>query len=310
MVFGSGMGGLEVFQDNAVTCNTKSPRRVSPFFIPMAIANMAAGTMAMRLGWMGPNHTTVSACASSNHAIMAAADQIRLGRCDVILAGGAEEAVCPVALAGFTAMKALSTRNDEPQRASRPFDLHRDGFVVGEGAGTLVLESYRHARARGAKILAQLAGYAATSDAYHMTAPREDGEGVALCIRSALQDAGIGPADIGYVNTHGTSTPLGDVAECRAIYRAFDGKTTHLKINSTKSMIGHALGAASAIEAVVTVKSLQEQRLHRTLNLEQQDPQIELDCCAEGPVEHAFAYAASNSFGFGGHNTTLIFRRP
>lgn len=310
LIFGSGVSGIEIFQDSSVACMTKGPRRVSPFFVPMAISNMAAGMIGMRLGWMGPNFATVSACASSNHAIMTAADQIRLGRCDVMVAGGTEEAVCPIGVAGFTAMKALSTRNDEPHRASRPFDSNRDGFVIGEGSGAVVLESHHHARARGAKILAHLSGYAATCDAYHMTAPREDGEGVARCIRAALKDAGISSSDIGYINTHGTSTPLGDVAECDAITKAFEGKTDHLKINSTKSMIGHALGAASAIEIIVTIKSLLEQKLHQTLNLEDQDPKIEFDCCAGAPVEHAFEYALTNSFGFGGHNSTLVLQRP
>jgi 3-oxoacyl-[acyl-carrier-protein] synthase II len=309
LIFGSGMGGLEIFQDSSVACMTKGPRRVSPFFVPMAISNMATGLIGMRLGWMGPNFTTVSACASANHAIMTAADQIRMGRCDVMIAGGAEEAVCPISLAGFAAMKALSTRNDEPHRASRPFDINRDGFVVGEGSGAVVLESHQHAKARGAKILAYLSGYAATCDAYHMTAPREGGEGVARCITTALKDAGISPSEIGYINTHGTSTPLGDVAECIAITKAFGGKTAHLKINSTKSMIGHALGAASALEIIVTIKSLMEQKLHQTLNLEDQDPKIELDCCAGSPVEHAFEFALTNSFGFGGHNSTLVLQR-
>jgi len=309
LISASGMGGLEIFQDSSVICMTKGPRRVSPFFVPMAISNMAAGLIGIRLGWMGTNFSTVSACASANHAIMTAADQIRLGRCDVMIAGGAEEAVCPIGLAGFASMKALSTRNEEPHRASRPFDINRDGFVVGEGAGAVVLESYRHAKARGAKILAYLAGYGATCDAYHMTAPREDGEGVARCINMALQDAGISSSDVGYINTHGTSTPLGDIAECGAITKAFGGKTGQLKINSTKSMIGHALGAASAIEIIVTIKSLMEQKLHQTLNLEDQDPAITLDCCLGAPVEHAFDYALSNSFGFGGHNSTLVLKK-
>ena len=270
---------------------------------------MVAGEVAIRLGWMGPNFTTVSACASSNHAIMTAADQIRLGRCDAMIAGGTEEAVCPIGMAGFIALKALSTRNDEPQRASRPFDVNRDGFVVGEGAGAVVLESYRHARARGAKILAYLSGYAATCDAYHITAPREDGEGVARCLRTALKDAGISPAEVGYINAHGTSSLLGDITECGAISKVFRKRTAHLKINSTKSMIGHALGAASAIEIIVTIKSLMEQQLHPTLNLENLDPRIELDCCAGTSVDHNFEYALSNAFGFGGHNSTLVVKK-
>ncbi len=306
VILGSGMGGMEIYQDSSVACMTKGPRRISPFFVPMAITNMAAGEVGIRLGWMGPNWSTASACATSNHAVMTAADQIRLGRADVMIAGGSEEAVCPIGVGGFASMKALSTRNDNPSAASRPFDTNRDGFVIGEGAGAVVLESLSHAKARGATILAKLSGYGATCDAYHMSAPREDGAGVAMCLGNALKDAGITTADVGYVNTHGTSTPLGDVAECGAIQKAFEGNTAQLKINSTKSMIGHALGAASAIELVVTVKSVMEQKLHQTLNVENQDPAITLDCCKDGPVDHKINYAICNSFGFGGHNSSVV----
>jgi len=309
VVVGSGMGGMEVFYDSAVALHTKGPRRVSPFFVPQAIANMVAGEIGIRLGWMGPNWSPVSACATSNHAFITAADQIRLGRADIMVAGGAEEAVCPIGLGGFAIMKALSTRNDAPEKASRPFDKDRDGFVLGEGSGILVLESLSHAKKRGAKILARLAGIGVSCDAYHMSAPREDGEGVAQAIAMAMREAGITTDQVGYVNTHGTSTPRGDVAECAAIYKAFGGKVDHLKINSTKSMTGHMLGAASGMEAIVTILSLMNQKIHGTLNVDNQDPEIKLDVCANGNVNHKFEYAMSNSFGFGGHNSTVVFSR-
>ena len=303
----SGIGGMDTYYETSVALGTRGPRRVSPFFIPMAIVNMVPGEVAIRMGWMGPNWAPVSACASSNHSIISAADQIRLGRADIMLAGGAEEAVCPVGLGGFSAMKALSTRNDSPETASRPFDVDRDGFVVGEGAGVLVLESLSHAKKRGAKILARIAGSGVSADAYHISAPREDGAGVALAINMAIRDAQIDIAQIGYVNTHGTSTPRGDIAECTAVYKAFGGKTDHVKINSTKSMVGHMLGAASAVEAIVTIKSLVEQKIHMTANVFHKDPEIHFDVCDKGSVNQSMEYAMSNSFGFGGHNSVVIF---
>ena len=303
----SGIGGMDTYYETSVALGTRGPRRVSPFFIPMAIVNMVPGEVAIRMGWMGPNWAPVSACASSNHSIISAADQIRLGRADIMLAGGAEEAVCPVGLGGFAAMKALSTRNDSPETASRPFDVDRDGFVVGEGAGVLVLESLSHAKKRGAKILARIAGSGVSADAYHISAPREDGAGVALAINMAIRDAQIDIAQIGYVNTHGTSTPRGDIAECTAVYKAFGGKTDYVKINSTKSMVGHMLGAASAVEAIVTIKSLVEQKIHMTANVFHKDPEIHFDVCDKGSVNQSMEYAMSNSFGFGGHNSVVIF---
>jgi len=303
----SGIGGMDTYYETSVALGTRGPRRVSPFFIPMAIVNMVPGEVAIRMGWMGPNWAPVSACASSNHSIISAADQIRLGRADIMLAGGAEEAVCPVGLGGFAAMKALSTRNDSPETASRPFDVDRDGFVVGEGAGVLVLESLSHAKKRGAKILARVAGSGVSADAYHISAPREDGAGVALAINMAIKDAQIDIAQIGYVNTHGTSTSRGDIAECAAVYKAFGGKTDHVKINSTKSMVGHMLGAASAVEAIVTIKSLMEQKIHMTANVFNKDPEIHFDVCDKGSVNQSMEYAMSNSFGFGGHNSVVIF---
>jgi len=276
----------------------------------MAIANMAAGEVGIRLGWMGPNWSPVSACATSNHSFITACDQIRMGRADIMLAGGCEEAVCGIGVAGFASMKALSTRNDNPQAASRPFDKDRDGFVISEGAGILLLESLSHAKKRGATILARLAGYGMSCDGYHMSAPREDGQGVANSMNMAVRDARIDISQVGYVNTHGTSTPLGDVAEAAAIMKAFGGKVGNLKVNSTKSMTGHPLGAASGIEAIATIMSLRDQKVHKTLNLDNVDPRIDpaMDLCKE-TASHQIEYAMSNSFGFGGHNSSVIFAR-
>lgn len=310
VILASGMGGMDVYYDTSATLSNKGPRRVSPFFIPMAITNMAAGEVSIRFGFMGPNFTTTSACASSNHALIAAADQIRLGRADVMLAGGSEESVSYVSLSGFANMHALSRRNDAPQEASRPFDKARDGFVIGEGAAIMVLESRSHAEKRGAKILATIKGVGMSADAYHISAPRNDGEGVKLAIEAALKDAQLTPADIGYVNTHGTSTPLGDIAECNAIYQVFGGNVSHLKVNSSKGMIGHMLGAASAIEGIISIKSLEAQKVHGSVNITEKDPEILLDVCENGSVGHKFDYAMSNSFGFGGHNSVVIFGRP
>lgn len=310
VILASGMGGMDVYYDTSATLSNKGPRRVSPFFIPMAITNMAAGEVSIRFGFMGPNFTTTSACASSNHALIAAADQIRLGRADVMLAGGSEESVSYVSLSGFANMHALSRRNDAPQEASRPFDKARDGFVIGEGAAIMVLESRSHAEKRGAKILATIKGVGMSADAYHISAPRNDGEGVKLAIEAALKDAQLTSADIGYVNTHGTSTPLGDIAECNAIYQVFGGNVSHLKVNSSKGMIGHMLGAASAIEGIISIKSLEAQKVHGSVNITEKDPEILLDVCENGSVDHKFDYAMSNSFGFGGHNSVVIFGRP
>ena len=309
VILASGMGGMDVYYDTSVTLATRGPSRVSPFFIPMVISNMGSGEVSIRLGWMGPSFTPVSACASSNHSIISAVDQIRLGRADVMIAGGTEEAVCPIGIAGFAAMRAISTRNDDPERASRPFDKDRDGFVLGEGAGVLILESLSHAKKRGAKILARIAGVGMSADAHHISAPREDGLGVKLAIEMALNDARITSKDVGYVNTRGTSTPLGDVAECAAIYRAFDGHVDHLKVNSTKSMTGHMLGAASAVEGIVTVQSILNQKVHATKNVFEKDSRILLDVCDKGASNHNIKYAMSNSFGFGGHNSVVVFAK-
>lgn len=309
VAIGSSIGGMKHYYEASVTLSTRGPNRVSPFFIPMAIVNMASGEVCNRLGWMGPSYSVTSACATSNHSIASAVDQIRLGRADVMLAGGADETVNPLGLAGFTSMHAVSKRNDSPETASRPFDRDRDGFVIGEGAGVLVLESESHARARGAKVLARIAGVGLSADAHHISAPRSDGLGVKLAMESALRDAQIKPANVGYVNAHGTSTPLGDVAECRAIEAVFGSSASNFKINSTKSMVGHSLGAAGALEAIAVIYSLMEQKLHATINVFNKDPQIHLDVCENGPCNHRFDYALSNSFGFGGQNCVLVFGR-
>lgn len=309
VILASGMGGMEVYYNTSVTLANRGPSRVSPFFIPMVISNMGSGEVSIRLGWMGPSFTPVSACASSNHSIISAVDQIRLGRADVMIAGGTEEAVCPVGIAGFSSMRAISTRNDDPEKASRPFDKNRDGFVLGEGAGVLILESKSHAEKRGAKILARIAGVGMSADAHHISAPRDDGEGVKLSIQNALKDARISIDKVGYINTHGTSTPLGDVAECSAIYKAFEGKVDHLKVNATKSMTGHMLGAASAVEGIVTVQSILNQKIHATKNVFEKDERILLDVCENGASNHSFDYAMSNSFGFGGHNSVVVFAK-
>lgn len=312
VIFTSGIGGVTQYYETSNALSARGPSRVSPFFIPMTIVNMAAGEVANRTGWMGPCYSVVSACASSNHAIASAFDQIRLGRADIVVTGGADETVIPLTVAGFSAMRAVSRRNDSPDTASRPFDIDRDGFVIGEGCGALVLESLSHAKARGAKILARLVGCGMSADAHHISAPREDGKGVLLAMQSGLKEAGIFASDINYINTHGTSTPLGDVAECRAIEQLFgDVQKTgdRLKVNSSKSMIGHCLGAAGSLEAIVCVQSILDQKLHGTRNVFNLDSQIHLDVCANGACDHKIDYAMSNSFGFGGQNCVLVFGR-
>jgi len=309
VILGSGMGGMEVFTENAEALVTKGPKRVSPFFVPMSITNMGSGMVSIRLGWRGPNWAVTSACTTANHAIATAADQIRLGRADVMLAGGAEESVCPVSLAGFSNMKALSRRNDEPTKASRPFDKNRDGFVLGEGGGALVLESREHAEARGAKILAVLKGYGMSNDAYHMSAPLETGDAVAQAMRNALADAGLQPADVGVVNPHATSTPLGDAAECKALGLVFGDHLKNLKVTATKSMVGHLLGGTSATEAVALIMTLNSGKLHPTINVDEQDPDCPVDCVPNVAQTTTARIGISNSFGFGGHNSCVVFER-
>ncbi len=310
VIIGTGIGGLRDIEEQQKVLMEKGPRRVSPFFIPYGISNMASGLVAIRFGFKGPNYCVVSACATGNHAIGDAMRLIQKGDIDVAVAGGCESAITPLGIAGFAVMRALSTRNHEPQKASRPFDADRDGFVMGEGAGVLVLEEYEHAKARGAKIYAELVGYGATDDAYHITAPCADGEGAYMCMKLALEDAGIRPEDVDYINAHGTSTPLNDKSETLAIKRLFGEHAYRLKISSNKSMIGHLLGAAGAVEAVATVKTIEMGIIPPTINLENPDPECDLDYVPNKAIESPVRYALSNSFGFGGTNACLVFKKP
>ena len=306
VLLGSGIGGMETFEEQHRILIEKGPGRVSPFFIPMMIVDMAAGQVSIQYGLKGPNFATVSACASGAHAIGEALRLIRSGDADAIVTGGSEATITPMALAGFSSSRALSTRNDDPQRASRPFDQDRDGFVMGEGAAVLVLESEEHARRRGANLLCELAGYGASGDAYHMTAPCVDGEGAARAMRRALDDARLTPADVQYINAHGTSTPAGDPAEVQAVKSVFEDHARRLMMSSTKSMTGHLLGAAGGIEAVATALSLARGVVPPTINLETPDPTCDLDFVPNQARTLRAKAALSNSFGFGGHNVTLV----
>ncbi|MDO4699773.1 MAG: beta-ketoacyl-ACP synthase II [Moraxella sp.] len=307
VVMGSGIGGIQTIENSRDTLRQHGAKKVSPFIIPGAIVNMPAGLIAIRHGLKGANLATSTACTTSTHAIGLGARLIAYGDLDAVLVGGSERASTPLGMSGFASMHALSTRNDEPERASRPFDKDRDGFVLGDGAGALVLESLAHAKARGATILAEVAGFGMSDDASHITAPPDDGEGAKRAMQNALADAGLTPADIGYINAHGTSTPAGDVAESRAIQSLFgDG----ILVSATKSMTGHLLGAAGAVEAIITVLALQEQHLPPTINLDNPDERCTLDYIAHHArkVEN-INYAISNSFGFGGTNGSLVFGR-
>ncbi len=308
VIIGSGIGGMLTFEEQHSKLMKRGHRGVSPLFIPMMISDMAAGLVSIRYGFRGANYCTVSACASGGHAIGAAYDQIILGRADVMITGGAEAAVCDMALAGFANMKALSSRNDDPAKASRPFDVDRDGFVLGEGAGIVVLESEDHALARGATILGEVTGYGATGDAYHMTQPDTEGIGAIGSMTQAVRTSGLEPSDIGYINAHGTSTFFNDKVETGAIKKVFGEHAYNLKVSSTKSMVGHLLGAAGGVEAVITVLALNEGILPPTINLDNPDPECDLDYCAHEAVKQDVEYALSNSFGFGGHNVTLCFK--
>lgn len=309
ILIGSAMGGtsLQTSIDNME--KLLQGKKLSPFFVPYTLVNVPGGLLAIDLGFQGPNYAVVTACATGNYCISSAAGHIQRGECDLALAGGAEAAVTRAGIAGFVACKALSGRNDEPERASRPWDKGRDGFVMGEGAGVLCLESLDHAQARGATIYAEYMGGAYTCDAHHMTEPHPEGRGVARCIKMALEASGVAAADIGYMNTHGTSTPAGDMAEVGAIRKAFDGKTDGLVINSTKSMLGHCLGAAAGLEAVVTIQALRHQKVHPTINLEDPADGFDLKAPTEALELPDLKYAASNSFGFGGHNSCVIFKK-
>lgn len=305
IIIGSGMGGMNTFVENTRALLSEGPRRVSPFLIPYIITNMGGGILAQELGgWMGPNYSISTACATGNHSIIAAAEHIRRGDADVMLSGGSEAAIIPLGLAGFCSIKALSQRNEEPQRASRPWDRSRDGFVMGEGAGVLLLESLEHALKRGAPILAEYMGGGVNCDGYHITDPRPDGSGVVQCIKNALADAQISADAINYINAHGTSTPVGDMAEIKALKEIFNDPSS-IAINATKSMTGHCLGAAGGIEAVATVMAISTGNLHPTINLE--DPEADLTFYVPTTAAPWSINAAiSNSFGFGGHNSAII----
>jgi 3-oxoacyl-[acyl-carrier-protein] synthase II len=308
-LIGSGIGGiLSVLEWHRVILE-KGPSRVSPFFVPSLIVNMAAGQISMRYKLKGPNSSVVTACATGNHAIGDAFKIIQRGDADLMVAGGSEAIIDELPLGGFAQMKALSTRNDEPERASRPFDADRDGFVAGEGAGIVVLESAEHAQRRGAHIYAEIIGYGMTSDAYHMTAPDPEGDGAMRAMRGALKDGGLRPEDVGYINAHGTSTPYNDKTETLAIKQVFGEHARKLAVSSTKSMIGHLLGAAGGVEAIVTVLALQQSILPPTINYETPDPECDLDYVPNAARKAAVAAALSNGFGFGGTNATLAFRR-
>jgi len=308
---GSGIGGFEIIEREHTNLVNGGPRKISPFFIPSVIVNMAAGQVSIRYGAKGPISATATACATSSNAIGDSVRMIMHGDADVMIAGGAEASVTPLAVGGFAAMRALSTRNDEPTRASRPFDRDRDGFVIGEGAGIVILEELEFAKARGAKILAEVIGYGMSADAYHITSIAADGEGAQRSMRAALKDAGIRPDQVGYVNAHATSTPAGDGNESRAIELVFgEHALSHkLKVSGTKSMTGHLLGGAGGLEAGITVLSLLNQQIPPTINLENIDEQCRLDYVPNKSISHNFDIALSNSFGFGGINATLIMQR-
>ncbi|MAZ26893.1 MAG: beta-ketoacyl-[acyl-carrier-protein] synthase II [Cytophagaceae bacterium] len=312
VIWGAGIGGLETFQDEVINfANGDGTPRFNPFFIPKMIADIAPGNISIKHGFMGPNYTTVSACASSANALIDALNYIRLGHCDVIVTGGSEAAVTQAGMGGFNAMHALSTRNDSPETASRPFDATRDGFVLGEGAGALILEEYEHAKARGAKIYAEVVGGGMSSDAYHMTAPHPDGIGVERVMQNCLRDAGVSSEVVDAINTHGTSTPLGDVAELKAISKIFGAHAADININSTKSMTGHLLGAAGAIEAIASILAIQHSVVPPTINHSVVDENIDpsLNLTLNKAQEKEVNYAMSNTFGFGGHNACVLFKK-
>jgi 3-oxoacyl-[acyl-carrier-protein] synthase II len=308
--FGSGIGGVPLIEAMHDELKQNGPRRISPFFIPGCIINMIAGLLSIEVGAKGPNLAMVTACTTSTHCIGEAGKSIRYGEADVMIAGGAEAVITELAVGGFASARALSTRNDDPATASRPWDKERDGFVLGEGAGAVVLEEYEHARARGARIYCELAGYGVSADAFHMTAPSEDGDGAFRCMRNALKDANLEPAVVDYINAHGTSTPLGDVAETRAVKRLLGARAGKVAVNSTKSMTGHLLGAAGGVEAVLSVLALRDQVSPPTINLRTPDPECDLDYVPNAARKMPIRVALSNSFGFGGTNGTLVFAHP
>ncbi len=312
VIIGSGIGGLNVFQQEVENyiAGGKNPR-FSPFLIPKMIPDMAAGLVSIQYGYKGPNYATVSACATSSHALIDAYHLIRLGKADVIISGGAESAVTEVGVGGFSSMRAISTRNDDPATASRPFDKDRDGFVIGEGAGIVVLEELEHALKRGATIYAEIVGAGLNADAYHMTAPHPEGEGAAGVMEMAVAEAGVDKSEIDYINVHGTSTPLGDIAEIKAIRKVFGDKAYDLNISSTKSMTGHLLGAAGAVESIATILAIQNSKIPPTINHFTDDPEIDpnLNLTFNKAQDREVRYALNNTFGFGGHNTSILFKK-
>jgi 3-oxoacyl-[acyl-carrier-protein] synthase II len=307
VIVGSGIGGLPLIEDTHAELASRGPRRISPFFVPASIINMISGHLSIKYGLKGPNLAIVTACTTGLHCIGAAARMIEYGDADVMIAGGSESTISPLGLGGFAAARALSARNDDPATASRPWDKDRDGFVLGEGAGVMVLEEYEHAKARGAKIYAEVLGFGMSADAYHMTAPLENGDGARRCMVAALKNAEINPTQVDYVNAHGTSTPLGDIAETVAIKRALGDHAKDIVVNSTKSMTGHLLGGAGGLESVFTVLAVHNQLSPPTINIFDQDPACDLDYCANSAREMPINIAVKNSFGFGGTNGTLIF---
>jgi len=309
VMVGSGIGGLPMIEETHGEYEKRGPRRISPFFVPASIINMISGHLSIKYGLKGPNLAIVTACTTGLHCIGEAGRLIEYGDADVMIAGGAESTVSPLGIGGFAAARALSSRNDDPATASRPWDKDRDGFVLGEGAGVMVLEEYEHAKARGAKIYAELLGFGMSADAHHMTAPLEDGDGARRCMVSAMRNAGINPDQVDYVNAHGTSTPLGDVAETVAIKRALGDHAHKVVVNSTKSMTGHLLGGAGGLESVFTVLAVHHQKSPPTINIFNQDPDCDLDYCANTARDMAIDIAVKNSFGFGGTNGTLIFAK-
>lgn len=312
VIWGAGIGGLETFQQEVLNfADGDGTPRFNPFFIPKMIADIAPGNISIKHGFMGPNYTTVSACASSANAMIDALNYIRLGHCDVVVTGGSEAAVTIAGMGGFNAMHALSTRNESPESASRPFDATRDGFVLGEGAGALILEDYEHAKARGAKIYAEVLGGGLSSDAHHMTAPHPEGIGVIAVMKNCLENAGLKPEEVDHINTHGTSTPLGDVAELKAIREVFGDHAKNININSTKSMTGHLLGAAGAIEAIASILAIQNSIVPPTINHSTNDENIDssLNLTLNRPQQREINVAMSNTFGFGGHNACVAFKK-
>ncbi len=309
VIVGSGIGGLTTIEKNYSAFMKGGPRKISPFFVPSSIINMVSGNLSIMHGLKGHNMSPVSACATATHSIGDAARLIAYGDADIMLAGGAEMCTGVLGIGGFGAMRALSTRNDDPQAASRPWDKDRDGFVLGDGAGVVVLEEYEYAKARGADIYCELIGFGMSSDAFHMTSPSKDGEGAARCMAHAMNDAGINPEDIDYINAHGTSTPAGDLAETNAVKRALGDHASKVAVSSTKSMTGHLLGAAGGIEAIFSILAIRDQKIPPTINIDNQDPECDLDYVANTARDAKINIAMSNSFGFGGTNGTLIFKK-